>query len=498
MADREEDDPWSGEDANTVIPLLCLVRGWSRTRLGQEAGIDKGQMSHYESGKTTPRPERKRRLLEAARVPFPVVAGLSARLRLIRQATAGEAPAGSVPRTQGSATPESGFETALALAGRELAALRQRRLAPHAAVDEALARVEGLWERFQSLAPELRRPVLEASRSYRDWPFLVRLCEESANLAPHHPGEALELARLAVHAARRRLRPGDKPWRSRLEGYATAFEANAHRVAGNLKAADRAFAGAWQLWRDGADPVGRLSKARLLDLEASLRRDEGRFVTALARLAEARELAAPSEAGRLLVSKSAVLEGMGDYEGSLAALEQAAGAMEAERQPRNFFGLRYNQAKSLCQLGRAEAAARLLPEIRQLAERQRNDGDLLKTLWLEALVLAGLGQTAEAVAGLEQVCRDFRQRPLPYDFALAGLDLAFLYREQGRWAEIKHLAKEMVEIFEKEGVYREALAAVLLFQEAAVQQAVSVELIHRLQSYFKQARPGVPFDSRGS
>jgi len=79
-------------------------------------------------------------------------------------------------------------------------------------------------------------------------------------------------------------------------------------------------------------------------------------------------------------------------------------------------------------------------------------------------------------------------RDIGYDAALASLDLAKLYLQLGRTAEVKHLARQMVTVFQEQGVHREALAAVRLFQEAAERERASVELVRRLADYLRRAR----------
>src|SRR5688500_636738 len=100
-------------------------------------------------------------------------------------------------------------------------------------------------------------------------------------MAAHKVEEALELADLALSIAERV--PGETNWRSRVQGYCWAHIANARRVANDHAGADEALARAWDLWRVGAahsDPE-LLAEWRLLDLEASLRRDQRRFSESL-------------------------------------------------------------------------------------------------------------------------------------------------------------------------------------------------------------------------
>jgi tetratricopeptide (TPR) repeat protein len=230
-------------------------------------------------------------------------------------------------------------------------------------------------------------------------------------------------------------------------------------------------------------------------MEASLRRAQRLFPQALKLHDLALKVARPEEIGFILLNKSATLEQKGDFEASIDVLDEAAHIINGELQPRLRCVLRFNQAANLSRLGRAREAAEIVPEVRELAERLRNDLDLVRTLWLEGNVAAGLGRRESAVANLEQVRRAFEDRKLPYDYALASLDLALLYREEARFAEIQALAGEILVIFEAQGVHREAIAAVILFQEAAKKEQVTTELVRRLADYLRRAErePGLRF-----
>jgi transcriptional regulator with XRE-family HTH domain len=68
--------------------------------------------------------------------------------------------------------------------------------------------------------------------------------------------------------------------------------------------------------------------------------------------------------------------------------------------------------------------------------------------------------------------------------------------QQGRTAEVKRLADEMVAIFRAQQVPREAMAAVLVFHKAAEQERATVELARRLSDYLRRAQhdPGLRFE----
>ena len=99
---------------------------------------------------------------------------------------------------------------------------------------------------------------------------------------------------------------------------------------------------------------------------------------------------------------------------------------------------------------------------------------------------AGQGRVAQAKAGLEQVIEKFAD--LPYEAALASLDLAVLHLKEGHTAEVKELAGAMGEIFKAKGIAREALAALSLFCEAASQETATVELTRQVIAEVERAQ----------
>jgi hypothetical protein len=128
-----------------------------------------------------------------------------------------------------------------------------------------------LWKDLQAFDREERRVIVERLPEFQSWAMAELLATESAGAAAKSADLALELVRLAERIASLADLPGG--WRSRLQGFVRAFLANALRVAGKLREALAEMEAAWRLWRAGSDPEAILPEWRLLDLEASLRRD---------------------------------------------------------------------------------------------------------------------------------------------------------------------------------------------------------------------------------
>jgi tetratricopeptide (TPR) repeat protein len=316
-------------------------------------------------------------------------------------------------------------------------------------------------------------------------------------VAAHDADAALDLARLAVRMAE--LTPGSEEWRSRLGGLCCGFLANAYRVKGDFPGSDEAFLRSDRLWQAGAvaDPGLILDGTRLLDLKASLRRHQGRFEESLDLLAQAMA-ASRSDAAtvRLLLKRSATLEQMGDWQGAIGALKQARPLVEAQNDLRGRFGLEFNLCASLCDAGLYGEAEALLPKVRGLALDLGNGLDLLRCRWLRGRLSAGLGRLEEAESELDYVVGELVALGIAFDAACACLDLVQLYLRQERTAEVKRLAAQMVALFRAQGVHREALAAVILFQQAAEQEKATVELARKLSDYLRQAqrRPDLRFE----
>ncbi len=370
---------------------------------------------------------------------------------------------------------EAGFAARVAELVRRLAAPAEGGL-PR---PEDRAGVEAAWALFARRPEEEWERLVDGARELQAWPFCEKLCHESERAAADKPRRALALARLAVRVARQVA--GSAAWGRRLLGFALAHLANALRVAGDLPAAERTLASAWQLWRAGAAVPGPLPESRLLDLEASLHRDRRRFPQALRRLDEALRLEPKGDAaGRLLLKRSYTQKESGDVDGALATLRRAAAVVDGRTDPRLPFGLRFNLATALIEAGRPEQAAALLPEVRALAAKLDLALDLVRVGWLESRLAHAQGRLEEAIAHLEEVQRRFIAHAIPYDTALATLELAALYLEAGRAAEAQDLALHTAALLRQQEVEREELAAWQIFVQAAEQQALTLDLVRGL------------------
>jgi tetratricopeptide (TPR) repeat protein len=353
----------------------------------------------------------------------------------------------------------------------------QRTAAVPASEDRSEA--QELWNRLQryKTAAERQAIVLEVE-DFWIWPFCELLCDESLKAAPDNADRALELAGLALAVAH--LVSGDRTWCASLRRYAWAHLGNAFRVCGQLPIADTAFCCASDLEKAaGGDLTGLLSEARVLGFEASLRRDQRRLPEALHLLDRALLMDQGDLKPHLLINRANTLEETGEYEEAIVTLKQALSLIDSQREPLLLWNLCFNIAENLHQVGRPAEAGPFLRQVRQQAGGLGNDLNLLRFGWLEARIAAGLGNRSEAEACFERTRKAFLARRIAYDAALVTLELAVLLLEQGRTAEVKAIAAELLPMFEAQNVAREALATVKLFCDAARRERLTAEMAER-------------------
>jgi tetratricopeptide (TPR) repeat protein len=372
-----------------------------------------------------------------------------------------------------------------------LAAVKRSRTAP---LGEAAPHVfelpfcrrqaKGLFEELRRLDPRSRLAVVRLTRRFHAWALVKLCCEVSENKASRSVREAAAWARLALAVAWRV--PGPPGWRNAVRGYALAHWANILRVRGALQAAEACFERVWRLWKAGSDPAGALDPGRLLDLEGSLRRAQRRFPEALALFEKAVPLSRCPE--RVLVKKGATHAVMGDYGRAVATLLEAGPGVERRGDPRLIYMQRFNLAVTYTHLGRFSEAAELVQKVRDLAGGLGDDLFLVRVLWLEGRILAGLGNREAARALLAEARGKFEAEGLAYDVALCLLEEAALLLADHRTGDVKALSLDLAVVFQSKGVHREALAALRLFQEAVETDAATAGLARRVLAYLFLAR----------
>ncbi|HEY0511971.1 MAG TPA: hypothetical protein VGH73_08705 [Thermoanaerobaculia bacterium] len=368
------------------------------------------------------------------------------------------------------------------------------------------------------LLAELRRyrfedqyHLIRVHRRFLTWEVCELLCQESLRLTAVDPGRAVESAELAVLVSDLLCaEPAAEACRLyQLRGYAWAHDGNARRVVGDLRNADESFSIADAWWEAGESVIGDVLgyEPVVLELKASLRLAQRRFdeaFVALDRLVAIHTDGCRSEhqdrhrAGRALIMKALGLAEVGEARRAIDLLQEAAGLVDARRDPRLFLCLRHNHVWNLTAIGEHEQAQALFPELAALCRELDNPLDLLRLRWAEGRIAAGLGQTEAAIQLFQELRQDFATRGIAYDAALVTLELTALYARAGAMAEVKELSLEMAGIFQAQDVPREALAALLFFQKAAERERATAKLAREIAVFLEKLRydPSLRFERR--
>jgi tetratricopeptide (TPR) repeat protein len=354
----------------------------------------------------------------------------------------------------------------------------------------------------RSEAPELflellRRPVgvrvglVVSDPRFRTWGVLELLIERSLATATRDAEEAEALAGLALLLADQ-LDAGVYGLESLedLRARAWGHLANARRVRSDLHGAEQAFASAYDHLRRGTqDPC---EEAILLDLEGSLRRAQRRFADALALFRRAEELFRAAgdlhRAGRSLVKLSTVHYFAGEIDQAISVLHRAVPLIDAEQEPRLLLCAQHNLVDYLTIAGRIPEARRAYGETRALYREFAEPWVQNRRRWVRARILRGVGKVELAESLFLTVRDGFLAEGIPYDTALVSLELAALYAEHGRTAELKRLAGEMLPIFTSLQIHREAMAALSFLQQAMESERAGLGLVTAVADYLRRAR----------
>jgi tetratricopeptide (TPR) repeat protein len=201
-----------------------------------------------------------------------------------------------------------------------------------------------------------------------------------------------------------------------------------------------------------------------------------------------RIVGAAVETARVLLKLGSLYYNQGRPEPAIRMVRAALEGLPAAEEPRLFLMGRHNLALYLAEAGRYEEAAGLVAADADLYGRFPDAWTQLRLAWLRGKIAAGMGDAAEAERRFLEVRDGFARQGNGYDAAMASLDLTLLYLKEGRTADVQRLAEEMVALFEARDVHREALAALVLFQEAARREEVTAAMVRELAGQIQEAR----------
>jgi tetratricopeptide (TPR) repeat protein len=392
------------------------------------------------------------------------------------------------------------------LSGEEaLSILSPRPLA--ADLEKERAEAAWLWLQLQPHSPERRQRLIWEDPAYQTWGLLELLIDRSRRVLPEEPQQAEDLVRLALNVAENldALRYGEATVET-AKVKAWTHLANTLRVLSDFRQAEAAFQIAeLHFSRSWLDPV---DEALILEFKAPIRRVQGRYEEALELLDDAiaiyREVNESHHQGRALLVKGLTLQYQGDPAAAAECYRQGLSLVDGTREPRLLPAGHCNLILCLNDSGRSAEAALLIAPARAALLAAGGRSDLQRLRWVEGRIAVSLGDPAKAERILLEVREAFIEDRLAFDAALVSLELATLYLGQHRLEETKRLATEMLQVFRSRDVHREALAALIVLQQAAEREQLTVGLVEEVTDFLKASRndphlrfrgPSLPYPS---
>jgi tetratricopeptide (TPR) repeat protein len=349
--------------------------------------------------------------------------------------------------------------------------------------------------------PEKRKLLLANSSRFQTWGLYELLVERSWECRGTSRVQAEELVCLAIHLAPHL----DTSYYQReiiedLQARAWSYVANLRRLASDLDGAEEAFQIAYAHLKSGTREP--LERALFLDLKASLRGTQRRSAEAQKLLHRAITIflchGDRHRAGKSLVSLSWILNHTGETEEAIAVLHQSLPLIDPAQDERLLLCAWHNLIDYVANLERFIEAQGLYRKARPLYRKYKEDCEFgTRRLWLKGRIARGLGQHREAEALLVAARERYLAAEIPYDAAAVSLELAVLYAEQKRTAELKQLAAEMLPIFTALQIHREALAALMFLKQAVDAERLTVQTAMGVAQFLRRAEvdPSIKFEA---
>ncbi|MES1242654.1 MAG: hypothetical protein ABUT39_13650 [Acidobacteriota bacterium] len=264
--------------------------------------------------------------------------------------------------------------------------------------------------------------------------------------------------------------------------------ANAHRVADQLDASERALESASNFLAAGSGDI--LLLARMGEISASIACDRRYFAQAHLAAAWAHscylEAGDPHRAGRVLIQRSHFSACEGKPNDALGLLLESVQFLDLQQSPELGRTVLQNAILYSVQAGHFWEARQILwlARINRLLPEEGLNRVRLRAT--EGTIWGGLDDLDRAERAFRDAKNEYESFGRFYDAALAGLELAKIWLRQGREAEVMTLAQELAETFLELDIRREAVEALNVLQEACDRRILTIELVDRIADFLRE------------
>jgi tetratricopeptide (TPR) repeat protein len=328
---------------------------------------------------------------------------------------------------------------------------------------------------------------VHSTRRYASLALCELLLRKSRDLGIDDPERARKAADLAVQVAEQLdLDLYGAPVVQDVRAMAWAYLAESRRVQAEVQLAESSMDKAERLLEEGSgDPLAR---AELLTLKASLAGYCGRFDEAIRILNRAssiyRRLDERHLLGRTLLKKGTLLGNAGQHTTALRLIRRSIDLIDPPREPRLIVCATHNLIWFLNESGRSGEADACLGGARRLYEQAGDRRHLSRLRWLEGKLAS---RPREAEGALLAARDGLAREGLVYEAALAAMDLAVLYVQERREADMLRQADMLFPLFRSDDMYRETATALQSFQQQTSPKDTA-RLLDELSDWVERAR----------
>lgn len=373
---------------------------------------------------------------------------------------------------------------------QRLYALLQERLE---GVSGDVQRAQALWRELQAQSIPRQQLWIRNCVRFHNLALAWLIIERARSLWERSPREALESLETAklildrLSTAQRSARSGVA-----VRAFHLIYRANCKRILSDLCGAETDFQAArscLDVYRQEATE----NHAVLWEFWASLRREQQRYDMAAMLIVRSRtvyeRIGDYTSVARTLLAEAANLREVGRAVEALALLDElTVGPMWDRIGSRNRFIVSNNRLGCLVDLGRAEEALRGFPPVQELARSFADDFQVIRLEWLQGEIFEGVGRLESAAESYEKVMGFYLRQEVPFDAAVASLDLAAVLLRLGRLGRVVELVGSVLPLFEAQSLPRFSLAALHLFSESVQSSRATASLAREIADYLLRAR----------
>lgn len=245
-----------------------------------------------------------------------------------------------------------------------------------------------------------------------------------------------------------------------------------------------------------------LLRARLDDIEASLRKDQRRFNEACELHDEVYQaylqLGDPHLAGRARVSKGITLWLSGDARAAAKSLSEGIDLLDMERDPKLWAAAQHDLLTAYVDLGQLADAGQILFKTNLRKAFADDPQSLFRLRWVEGRIRVKRKKYAEAEEIFKEVRAGFREQKLEYTAAIAGVDQATMLLRMGKKKDAYLLAYDLCVTFRRYETDPEANKALTLLETICRMKVGTAEMAERIRWFLEQRQHdrGLRLDGR--